>query len=202
MTRLTLLCATGVLSVLFLLHGNCLAGSVPANSAAFVGGTVSAIPVNTAGQLDLSDAEMLRFQYGESSYAIPYDSIVSFRRGRGSNGGFGKRITGGAAKVGGTILPMLFSKKKYLTVEFRAGEDTTTQQAVFQVSGDTADAAIPVLKARTRKTPEAGPTTAATLSEEDSWWGNRLWRTNRNRHLWPDPGNESGTTEVEVAAKE
>lgn len=202
MTRLTLLCATVALSVLFLLDGNCLAGSVPANSAAFVGGTISAIPVNTAGQLDLSDAEMLRFQYGKSTYAIPYDRIVSFRRGRGSNGGFGSRITGGAAKIGGTVLPMLFSKKKYITVEFRAGQGSSTEQVVFQVSGKTADAAIPVMKARTKKTPEAGQTTAATLSEEDSWWGNRIWRTNRNRHLWPDPVEKSGKTEVEVAAKE
>ena len=203
MTLTTILRVTCAFAVLVVLQGICLAGQTATGSAAYVDGTVSAIPANTAGTLDLSDSEQLRFRYGHTSYAIPYDKITSFQRGRNNNRGFGSRIASGASKIGSTILPMFFSNKKYITIAFKSEDSANSEQMVFQVSDGVADTTIPVLEARTTNPAEAGQTTATAVSDEDSWWGNKVWRTNRNRHLWPPvPDKKSGKKDVEVAARE
>lgn len=185
-----------------------------ADDAVYVEGTVTAIPAKTSGTLDLSGADALYFRYGGTSFELPFDKITRFHLGRESDG-VGSQIAGGAAKVGKTVLPMFFSKKKHLTIQFQTQGATNTDWLVFQLAGDEAKAALPVLEARTK---EAAPVTAAAETAHSeatriagtvgTWWGDALWRTERNREYWPARPNEQTASSqpaepaVEIAASQ
>ncbi|MCP5113129.1 MAG: hypothetical protein GY953_20050 [bacterium] len=175
----------------------CLAGG---ESATYVNGTITMIPANTEGRLDLGDSEALNFHYGANSFTVPYGQIVNFHLGRDGRG-FGSKVSGGAAAVGRKVLPMLFSpKQSFLTIEFE-GEDERAQTMVLELPAYEAKAALPVLEAHTADSEQ----TAAVARSADTgsgWWGDRVWRTNRNKDLWPTRPEEEQApvgSDVEVA---
>ena len=189
MARITTLGAICAL----LLSGLCLAES---SAVEYVDGTVLDIPSGTLGTLDLTDPEAFHFRYGSLTYSVPYGRISGYYSGRESDG-VGSRIAGGAAKVGKTVLPMFFSKKKYLTIDFAGENNTGSQRMVLRLSADEANATLPVLEAAT----VAQAATDSSGYADTKWWGNRVWKTKRNRHLWPKTSPETDTQEqVEVAA--
>ena len=196
MTWKTVLCLGAISATILFSQGTCLAVDAH-QSSAYIDGTVTMIPVNTQGTLELANPESLEFRYGDSGYAIPYEQITGFRLGKPHSGGFTSHVAGGASRLGRTVLPMFFSNKKYLTVEFRADDATKTQRAVFRVPDDVASAAVPVLKEKA-----SANRAAAKADNPDDWWGNRYWKTNRNRHLWPSGQEQKAEAEshVEVAS--
>ena len=197
--------------MLFLLSVSSWAAGDPAT---YVSGTVSAIPANMDGMLDLTEAGALHFRYGATSYDVPYKSITDFHLGR-DNQGVASQVGGGAAKIGKTVLPMFFSNKQYLTIDFRTERSTNTQRLVLQLRGNEAKAVLPVLEARVAK-PETAPAAvqAAAAGQRTrgvgtvgEWWGDAIWRTNRNKDIWPDRPEErtadtSKGSSVEVASKD
>lgn len=196
----TIFRAGGMVAIAVLLQSPCLAEDNAA-SAAYVEGTVAAIPGNTPGTLELARSTGLRFQYGDSVYQIPADRVTGFHLGR-KHHGVKSQVTAGVVKMGHTMLPMLFrNSKRYLRVDFQPKGSTSTQHVVFQVSKEVASAARPALEAWTAKNL-AVSTAGPVLSAEDTWWGNRYWKTKRNRHLWEAARKKSRAgTKVEVAAR-
>ncbi len=198
MARFTILRGLSALSLLLLLATVCFAEG---ESTTYVNGTVSGIPADTEGRLDLGDSEALRFHHGADSVAVPYGRIVNFHLGREGQG-VGSKISGGASSVGRTVLPMFFSDEmKYLTIEFET-EDGNPQSMVLQLPAYDAKAALPVLEARTAEQKTAAAAAGAPVNKDPEWWGDRVWRTNRNKHLWPErPEENKQETEeaVEVA---
>ena len=53
-----------------------------ASAVEYVGGTVKSIPANSTGAFNFDDAKELRFNYGGSVYALPYEQITSTDIGR------------------------------------------------------------------------------------------------------------------------
>jgi hypothetical protein len=150
-----------------------VAGSI--DKASYVTGTVADIPRNAQGTLDLDDSDQLHFKYGETSFKLPYTRITGFefenKAVRELDPGFGR------AKVWALLAK---KKSEVLTVMFQDEQDRKGV-LVLELPKGTAELATPVLAARTGKAQGIQPG-----SEEDAWWGNRYWRTNRNRHLWSE----------------
>jgi len=179
---------------LVLLSGTCVAASA-AHAAIYIDGTITAIPINTEGTLELGNSGNLEFRYGETSYAIPSASISAIRVGKPRNG-LASHVAGGASRLGRTVLPIFFSKDKYLTVDYGAGEAAGTQRAVFRVPAELAAGLVPVLREKVAQNRAA----AAKVAEDpDNWWGNRYWKTNRNRHLWKARNKQQAKADEAVA---
>ena len=192
--------AGGVLALAVLLPGACLAAE-NAIAAAYVEGTVEAIPWNTTGRLELARTTGLRFQYGDSAYRIPARQVTGYRLGR-RHQGLKSQLTAGVSRVGHTMLPMLFhNNTRYLSVEFRSPGSTDPQRVVFRVSKQAASTALPVLEAWTASS-QAVPAARQAQNDEDSWWGNRYWKTERNRHLWEAREKSHASSRVELATRQ
>ena len=179
------LCAVWAVGVVLLA---CPAGAEAKNlpaAAAYIEGTVTEVPMRASGRLDLSTRQALRFLCGKSSYDIPYERMTEVSLGR-KRTGLGSGVAGGAAWVAGAVLPVFFPRNRYITIDFRIPESTNTQRMIFQVPEEVADYLVPVLEARAAKPGDGSrPPADGVVGSDDSWWGNRVWRTSRNQHLWP-----------------
>jgi hypothetical protein len=129
---------TRAFAVLLLSCGSFLFGAMREEKAAYIQGTVTAIPQNAQGTLDLNDDKSLQFRYGQSVYAVPYERIESWELGRRADG-FRSRITQGVSKL------MFFRKKaEYLTIDFRKEDTAAVETIVLELPKEVASAAIPV----------------------------------------------------------
>ncbi len=174
----------------------------PANGATYLDGTIKDIPWNTSGKINLTDPSAFHFEYGDMKYSIPAGRIQGYRWEREVIGGFGEQVSQGMNKVGRAILPMFYNDSKFLTVRFRNSDDTATDRIVFAVPRELEKAADPLLAAWVRRNL-ASPVAAASISEADAWWGNRYWRTNRNRHLWTArPDAQPAEKPMDLAARD
>jgi hypothetical protein len=180
-------------AVLLLLSGLCLAGSKAPAGAAYVEGTITDVPFLSTGNLDLSSNEKFSFRSGKASYDIRYADIVDVRLGR-KRDGLGAQLAAGAATVGRTVLPVFFPDNKYITVDFRHPSNTNTERMIFQIPEDVAQTVLPVLESRAILAKPEKQQAVKPPHNDDSWWGNGCWRTNRNQHLWPSPASNGIST--------
>ena len=145
----------------------------------YVGGTVKSIPVYSSGSLNLDDAKELSFSYGDSVYKIPYDQITSTQT----------NPSGGGHHLFGKIpVPSIPGKKKNtLTISYKdsAGPSGTLN---FELSAHQASEARDTIAER--KAPKA----AASQSQE--WWGDKYWKTNRNRTGWEGTAQTGQTAQA------
>jgi hypothetical protein len=165
------------------------AGSVAPNpnEAQYVYGTVKTIPSNTVGSLDLTDPSELQFQYGDLKYRLPYRQIKSFQ-------------LSGAKAPQHTIahlpvkLPAFHSHEQMLDVSFFEKEGSVGTVS-FRLTGKNLKTAEWILAERVRVEKEAAQNPGrAKLAEP--WWGDKYWKTPRNRPGWPDATAEPvGTKE-------
>lgn len=135
----------------------------------YVGGTVKAIPMNTIGFLNTDDTKVLRFNYGQSVYKLPYDQIT------------GTEITRGEARhvLKKFAVPALFGRKKEtLTISYKDA-DGASGTLNFELGAK--------LAANVQETiaeQKASPQAAAAANQSDEWWGDKYWKTNANRSAW------------------
>ena len=136
----------------------------------YVGGTVKSIPVYSAGSLNLDDARELSFTYGQSVYKLPYEQITGTQITKSERGGhhlFGK-----------IPVPSIPGKKKEtLSISYKdpAGPIGNLN---FELSAHQAAEAREAITGK-----KAAPKTAVA-SQPEEWWGDRYWKTNRNRVTW------------------
>ena len=112
---------------------------IPEESAQYVGGTVTAIPQQTTGELLTDDENILSFtwqkggQSGGGEWRIPYKRVTYLGYGQHS----GRRVgstTALALATGGASLPVMWSKKRrhYITLSFK-DDQGKAQTAIFLV---------------------------------------------------------------------
>jgi hypothetical protein len=137
------------------------------DSVEYVGGTVKAIPMNSVGFLNVYEPKVLKFNYGQSEYKLPYDQIT------------GTEITKGETKhvLKKLPVPSLFGRKKEtLTISYKdpAG---ATGTLTFELAAKQASIVQNTIA-------EQKAIAQATANQSDEWWGDKYWKTNSNRSAW------------------
>jgi hypothetical protein len=195
-----------------------LAGT--ATTAEFVSGTVKSIPANTAGSLDTGSSTELRFRYRKAVFSLPYKNITNTQ----VTEPVGKHLW----KV---PVPKVGKSARYLNISYREGNDSrmltfraptgAMKDLVSTIEARRKDpqtiaatevapapvtppaAAVATSKPPTNASaPAPAPAAASSLkSDSEVWWGDKYWRTTRNKPKWPEvpaetaPGVPAGTKE-------
>jgi hypothetical protein len=142
-------------AAVFLLAAMPAAAAVRGDKAAYVDGTVSQIKRWTQGNLDLSDAEVLRFRYQGGTYELPYERITTMESGQK----VGRRIG-----VAVAVNPLaLFSKKRKHYLTLGVVEDSADGFLVFELAKNIVESTEALLQARTGRTIER------TAPREEFW---------------------------------
>jgi len=136
----------------------------------YVGGTVKSIPVNSNGTFSFDDAKVFRFEYNGSVYKLPYDQITSTSIEKADI----RRVL----HVFPAVSPIAAHRKQTLIINYL---DSTgaTGSLNFELPAYRAEDAQQTIAAK--KSP-ISPAAAAAASNE--WWGDRYWKTLRNKPEW------------------
>jgi len=141
-----------------------------ADTAEYTSGTVKSIPLNSVGALNADDLKVLRFFYGQTVYRLPYDQITGTEIAKGETHRVMKKFP----------LPSLFGRsKETLTITFKDASGATGTLS-FELAGRYASS-IQDSIAELKTLP---PSTVANGSND--WWGDRYWKTNRNKSTWEE----------------
>jgi hypothetical protein len=133
----------------------------------YVGGTVKSIPVNSAGSFNFDDAKELRFHYNGVVYRLPYDQITS------------TDIEKADVKHVMRVIPaqsLMFTHRKRTLVINYTDPSGATGTLNFELAAYRAADAQETIAAK-KTPPPAGIVEAA-------WWGDKIWKTNRNKAAW------------------
>jgi len=136
----------------------------------YVGGTRNAIPPNTVGWLKFDNPKELMFNYGPAIFRMPYSQIT---------GSDLQNVDDSKKLFGHVPLPSLTpwkKRKQNLSITFNAGDKPGTLNFLILVQ----DAVM----AEALLTAARNPKPDATQTADDSFWGDRIWKTNRNRPTW------------------
>lgn len=151
------------------------------DTGTYLGGSVKSIPINVIGTLDVSERGELRFDYGTAnSYKLPCSQITSTAISQDEAHRILHKIP----------VPSLLPnrKKQTLTVNFKdaAGVNGTMN---FELTAERASALL-----ETIAVAKATPSDAASSTQSPDWWGDKYWKTNRNRSDWEGGANTAGQT--------
>ena len=133
----------------------------------YVGGTVKSIPVNSAGSFNFDDAKELRFHYNGVVYRLPYDQITS------------TDIEKADVKHVMRVIPaqsLMFTHRKRTLVINYTDSSGATGTLNFELAAYRAADAQEIIAAK-KTPPPAGIVEAA-------WWGDKVWKTPRNKAAW------------------
>jgi hypothetical protein len=149
----------------------------------YVGGTVKSIPANSIGTFNFDDGKQMRFNYGSTAYQLSYDEIIG---------------TDVAKAEGHHILHKIpvpqfdpRKRKETLSIHFK-NESGATETLNFELAAEQADRARDMI-AIMKKGPEN-----VLTSQKDDWWGDKYWKTNRNKAAW-DAGSASNAQPAPAA---
>ena len=152
------------------------------NDAEYLGGTVTSIQPKTAGTLDLDDSTDLQFKFATFTYRLPYGNIRRFHFSESSKP---------RPKLGLVPLPRppFRNREQVLDLSFKdlsGGLGTVS----FRLTGNNRSSAEWKLSQRIEEDKKTGEH-AEKMKHPDSWWGDKYWKTNRNKAAWPDTQPES-----------
>lgn len=154
-----------------------------ADTAEYVGGTVKSIPMNSIGFLNLDDTKALKFSYGQAFYRLPYDQIT------------GTEVAGNETRhvLKKVPIPSLFGRKKEtLTISYKDASGTIGKLS-FDVTARLASAV------QNSITEQKAAALAAATNEPIEWWGDKYWKTIRNKPTW-EASTASATQPAPAAA--
>ena len=147
--------------------------------AQFLGGTIKTIPADSFGTLNLKDTNELRFQYGASVFRLPYSQITETEVTEPNNKGH--------------WLVHLPGRKHFDTLVIVYHDANGAENTLnFQVNSRLADVADSAIATR-RHSAEAA------TADPNGFWGDKVWKTARNRPLW-EPQPKTASTALAVAA--
>ena len=137
-----------------------------AESAAYVGGTVKSIPVNSAGSLNFDNAKELRFNYSGSIYSLPYEQITTTEITKAED----RRV------LGKIPIPALIHRKQVLSINYKdaAGAAGTLN---FEIAANDASATQATIEAK-----KVEPQVAVDPNADP--FVDRYWKTKRNQAQW------------------
>lgn len=136
----------------------------------YVGGTVKSIPVNSDGTLSFEDAKEFRFLYSGSVFKLPYDQITSTSIEKADV----RRVW----HVFPAMSPIAAHRKQTLVINYTDASGATGSVNFELAAYKAMDAQETIAAKRSPITPAA----AAAASNE--WWGDRFWKTTRNKPAW------------------
>ena len=150
------------------------------DTATYTGGSVKSIPLNLIGTLDVSDRGELRFDYGTGTYKLPCTQITSTATTQDEARRFLHRFKLPSVAPG--------RKKETLTVNYKdaAGVNGTLN---FELTAMQASALLETIAIK-----KATPESAAFGKNGDDWWGDKYWKTPRNRSEWEGGANPAEQT--------
>ncbi len=143
-----------------------------AKTAEFVSGTEKTIPVNTLGSLDADSATELRFHYGQAVFALPYQKITG-----------AEVVEPNSRHLWKVKVPPIKSSR-FLTITYKEGE--TSRMMTFKAPTNQVTNLVSIIDER-RKPKDLA-------KSADEWWGDKVWRTTRNKSKWPNPDSDSQGT--------
>ena len=149
----------------------------------YVGGTVKTIPMNSTGFFNLDDTKVMKFNYGQGVYRLPYEQIT------------GTEITKGETKhvLKKVPVPSFWGhKKETLTISYKDASGETGKLS-FELAGRLASSVQDTI-AEQKSAP-----LAEAARQSDEWWGDKFWKTNRNKPGW-DSGNATASQPAAVPA--
>jgi len=153
------------------------------DTAEYIGGTVKAIPMNSIGFLNLEDTKVMKFNYGQAVYKLPYDEITGTEVTKGETHHVLKKFP----------VPSLFGRnKETLTISYKDPAGVTGKLS-FEV---TARLAASVQNSITEQ--KALPLAEAT-NDPNEWWGDKYWKTNRNKNTWDANAAASNSQPAQAA---
>jgi hypothetical protein len=136
----------------------------------YVGGTVKSIPVNSDGSFSFDDAKEFRFIYNGSVFKLPYDQITSTSIEKADV----RRVW----HVFPAMSPIAAHRKQTLVINY-ADAGGATGSVNFELAAYKAmDAQDTIAAKRSPITP------AAAAAATNLWWGDRYWKTLRNKPDW------------------
>jgi hypothetical protein len=143
----------------------------------YVGGTVQSIPANAVGSLNFDDARDLQFNYSGSVYKLPYEQITSTDVTRTE-----------LRRVHRIPVPALLPNhwKNTLTISYKDSAGTTGTVKFVKPMVDASEARQRIAD---KKAPPGE--TSATTQDNNLWWGDKYWKTNRNKPTWDDQNRQS-----------
>jgi hypothetical protein len=134
----------------------------------YVGGTVKAIPANSTGAFNFDDAKELRFNYGQSVYAVPYEQITAADVAKGE-----------AHHILRKIPVPSFSRdpKETLSINYKDAAGATGTLSFELTASQASQVRDDITKKKDRIQANAD-------ARSNDWWGDTLWKTNRNKGAW------------------
>ena len=134
----------------------------------YVGGTVKSIPVNSGGVFHFEDAKEFRFTYNGSVFALPYDQITSTE--------IEKADVRRVMHVFPAMSPIASHRKQTLVINYT---DATGAAGTLNFEL----AAYRALDAQENIAAKRSPVAAANPATAE-WWGDKYWKTARNKAVW------------------
>lgn len=170
--------------LLLLVAAGLCAAPKPGPEAVYLGGTLKTIPQGTVGSLDLTDPKQLRFSYGDSSYDLPYSRVKSYQV---------EHAQGGHRTLAHLPLPklQLGPQPQILDISYRDDQGGIATLS-FKLMGRNSSSTEWMLSERIRKDKEQSADGRTKLPE--TWWGDRYWKTTRNKSTWPEPQVETNNS--------
>lgn len=136
-------------------------------SVQYVGGTVKSIPVNSTGDFNFDDAKEFRFSYNGSTYKLPYAQITGTEIEKADI----RRVW----HVFPAMSPMASHRQQTLVINYTDASGVTGSLN-FELMAYRAVDAQETIAAKKAPFSAAGPAT--------EWWGDKVWKTNRNQAVW------------------
>ena len=131
---------------------------IPNEAAQYVGGTVTAIPQQTVGELIADDENILSFtwqkagQSGGGEWRIPYKRVTYLGYGQhaGRRVGTAAALAPAAVMMSPVFVPVIWSKKRrhYITLAFKDDQDKA-QTVIFMVGKKSIRTLPKILEVRT-----------------------------------------------------
>lgn len=175
MTRTILLASLGVaLSAL-------AAGANRPETSTYVDGNVAALKPNTGGTLVFDDTAAMTFRTGLAEVPVPYAGIRRAELGVTQVHSHDEP----AYKLWSLPKRLHRTQTQLLTVDFKNGEGLD-QTMTFELAKPAANAVLATIEGHTAR-PSAvngGGTTKMGKAGSEEWWGDDVWKTNRNAAKW------------------
>ncbi len=156
------------------------------DSVQYVGGTVKSIPVNSAGTFSFEDAKEFRFTYNGSVFKLPYDKITSTE--------IEKADVRRVMHVFPAMSPIASHRKQTLVINYTDASGSAGTVNFELAAYKAADAQATIAAKRS----PISPATAAAAS--NAWWGDSVWKTQRNQSTWAAQAAQNAAAAQNTAA--
>jgi hypothetical protein len=156
------------------------AGANRPETSTYVDGNVSSLKPNTGGTLVFNDTSAMTFRTGLAEVPVPYAGISKAELGATAVHSHDQP----AYKVWSRLHK---TQTQLLTVNFKNGEGLD-QTMTFELAKPAASAVLATIEGHTAKpsTVNGGATTKMGKAGSEEWWGDDVWKTNRNAPKWDE----------------